>query len=125
MKNVLYVALGGALGAAARYLLSIAIQAKSGVYFPWGTFTVNILGCLLIGLLWKLFQADMMNSSTYLLVVIGVLGGFTTFSSFGLDGLKLIEQQEIVKAGLYIIGTNIVGIGAVFVGFYAGEIFTK
>lgn len=125
MKNVLYVALGGAAGTALRYLVSLAIQTKAGDYFPWGTFTVNVLGCLLIGVLWKFFQTDIMNETTYLLVVIGVLGGFTTFSTFGLDGLKLIQQQEIMKAGVYILGTNLAGIGAVFAGFYVGEIFTR
>ena len=118
MKSFLLVFLGGGLGSSLRYLVTIAMNQYSKV-LPFGTFTVNILGCLLIGLILGYAQKEnTLNSNQILLLATGFCGGFTTFSAFANENLELIKNGEIFNFSVYTIGSILVGVLAVFIGFY-------
>jgi len=118
MKSFLLVFLGGGLGSGLRYLVSIAMNQYSKV-LPFGTFTVNILGCLLIGLILGYTQKEnTLTSNQTLLLATGFCGGFTTFSAFANENLELIKNGEILNFSVYTIGSILVGVLAVFIGFY-------
>ncbi len=101
------IALGGAIGAVARYLSVAAIGA------PLGTAVVNVVGCLLIGILYVLL-AD--RGAWHVLLMTGVLGGFTTFSAFSLDTLKLVEAGQTLQAAGYVLGSVVLSLAAVALG---------
>ena len=118
MKSFLLVFLGGGLGSSLRYLLTIAMNQYSKV-LPFGTFTVNILGCLLIGLILGYAQKEnTLTSNQTLLLATGFCGGFTTFSAFANENLELIKNGEIFNFSVYTICSILVGVLAVFIGFY-------
>ena len=118
MKSFLLVFLGGGLGSGLRYLVSIAMNQYSKV-LPFGTFTVNILGCLLIGLILGYTQKEnTLTSNQTLLLATGFCGGFTTFSAFANENLELIKNGEILNLSVYIIASVLIGILAVFIGYY-------
>ena len=107
----LYVALGGALGAMLRYLTALAIT------FPLGTLAVNVIGSFLMGLAFvHLTSRDLDRSILFLMT--GALGGFTTFSAFSLDALRLAERGQWGMAGAYVSGTVILSLAAVFLGVF-------
>jgi CrcB protein len=118
ITTILYVALGGALGSVSRYLLGTWTQTISkSIDFPYGTLTVNLIGCFVIGFLSQLAEGrGAFTSEARMLVFIGVLGGFTTFSSFGNDTINLLRDGEMVNA-LVNVGANvIVGLFLVWLG---------
>ena len=118
MKSFLLVFLGGGLGSGLRYLVTIAMNQYSKV-LPFGTFTVNILGCLLIGLILGYAQKEnTLTSNQTLLLATGFCGGFTTFSAFANENLELIKNGEIFNFSIYTITSILVGILAVLIGFY-------
>ena len=118
MKSFLLVFFGGGLGSSLRYLVSIAMNQYSKA-LPFGTFTVNILGCLLIGLILGYAQKDnTLTSNQTLLLVTGFCGGFTTFSAFANENFELIKNGEIFNFSVYSISSIVIGIVAVFVGLY-------
>ena len=118
MKSFLLVFLGGGLGSGLRYLVSIAMNQYSKV-LPFGTFTVNMLGCLLIGLILGYTQKEnTLTSNQTLLLATGFCGGFTTFSAFANENLELIKNAEIFNFSVYTIGSVLIGILAVFTGYY-------
>ena len=118
MKSFLLVFLGGGLGSSLRYLVSSAINQYSKV-LPFGTFTVNMLGCLLIGLILGYAQKEnTLTSNQTLLLATGFCGGFTTFSAFANENLELIKNGELFNFSVYTIGSVLFGILAVFIGFY-------
>ena len=118
MKDFLLVFLGGGLGSGLRYLVTIALNQFSKV-LPFGTFTVNILGCLLIGLILGYAQKEnTLTSNQTLLLATGFCGGFTTFSAFANENLELIKNGEIFNFSIYTISSILVGVLAVFIGFY-------
>ena len=118
MKSFLLVFLGGGLGSGLRYLVTITMNQYSKV-LPFGTFTVNILGCLLIGLILGYAQREnTLTSNQTLLLATGFCGGFTTFSAFANENLELIKNGELFNFSVYTIGSILVGVLAVFIGFY-------
>jgi len=107
--NILLVALGGAFGSVSRYLLGTWVQSASkSIDFPYGTLTVNLIGCFVIGFLSQLAETrGVFTSESRALVFVGVLGGFTTFSSFGNDTINLLRDGETFNA-LANIGANVI-----------------
>ena len=118
MKSFLLVFLGGGLGSGLRYLVTITMNQYSKV-LPFGTFTVNMLGCLLIGLILGYAQKEnTLTSNQTLLLATGFCGGFTTFSAFANENLELIKNGELFNFSFYTVGSVLIGILAVFIGFY-------
>ena len=117
MKSFLLVFLGGGLGSGLRYLVSIAMNQYSKV-LPFGTFTVNILGCLLIGLILGYTQKEnTLTSNQTLLLATGFCGGFTTFSAFANENLELIRNGELFNFSIYAIGSVFLGIVLILIGY--------
>ncbi|MBN8829579.1 MAG: fluoride efflux transporter CrcB [Sphingomonadales bacterium] len=117
MSNILLVMIGGAIGSAARYLLGQAAFRALGPGWPWGTFAANILGGLFMGLLvgW-LAQRAAGGEPIRLFVAVGMLGGFTTFSSFSLETMLMIERGQWAPALLYIVMSVLFAVGALALG---------
>ena len=117
LKNTLLVFLGSAIGGTLRFWIGSFIQTKSNSMFPWSTFTINILGCLLIGII--LGFANKNNSSSTnltLLMATGFCGGFTTFSAFANENIQLLRNNLNTLSFVYIIGSVVLGIAAVKIG---------
>ncbi|MEM1237240.1 MAG: CrcB family protein [Pseudomonadota bacterium] len=108
-----YVALGGALGSVLRALLGMAVA------FPFGTLAVNVLGSLLIGVAFASGLADRTGAHPFLM--LGILGGFTTFSTFSLDALKLMQSGQSAAAGAYVVASVVLSALAVWVGYTVAE----
>jgi CrcB protein len=117
MVSLLWVMGGGAVGSGLRYLIAGGIQGSVSSGFPYGTLAVNVVGCLLIGILSAGFGSLWtVSETTRLAVIIGVLGGFTTFSSFGNDTLTLLNAGRMGEAILYVSVSNFAGLLAVWLG---------
>ena len=118
--NILAVGIGGFIGSISRYLISGWIQQISySSVFPWGTFFVNILGCLIIGIIGGLSDNfGFFSSTARLLIMIGILGGFTTFSTFGYESFHLIRNKEIFTVFIYMVSHFTLGILAAGIGYY-------
>ena len=112
--TVLAVMLGGAVGAGLRYGLSLVLNPPIGAGMPWGTLTANVVGCLLIG--WLSSMVSEAPEAVRLGILVGVLGGFTTFSSFGLETIRLMQAGEWAIALTYALVSNGVGLLAVLLG---------
>ena len=120
----LFVALGGALGAMARYGTVAAVGRFTGLGFPWGTVTVNLVGSLALGLLiGGLSQGLHLSQEARALVVVGFLGAFTTFSAFSLDTVTLMERGAWTPALGYVAGSVVAGIALFFLGLRAWRLF--
>ncbi len=119
MKTLLLVAIGGAIGSVARFKLSgWVLHNFIGWRFPLGTFIVNVLGCLVVGGLAGLaVKEDFFSAETRLFLFTGVLGGFTTFSAFGLETFYLLRRDEIAVAGAYVVLSLVCGFAALWAGF--------
>jgi CrcB protein len=107
MKEVLLVLIGGGIGSACRYGISTAAGRAFGDGFAWGTLAVNLLGCLLIGFIVGLADRAIVSRAVRILLVTGFLGGFTTFSSFSLESVRMMLAGSFGK-GLLDIGLNVV-----------------
>ena len=106
--SLLWVMAGGALGSGARYLLATRVtQFEWFAKFPMGTLTVNLVGCFLIGVLYSTLPAE---HPSRLFLMVGCLGGFTTFSSFGLETMTLINEGRMMHAALYVLLSNVGGV---------------
>ncbi len=118
IKNLLLIGAGSFAGGVLRYLVSILMKNQSG--FPWSTFIVNIAGCLAIGLLWGLTsRLPTLSPSFTLFLMTGFCGGFTTFSTFSKEGLTLLQTNNYILFTLYTIGSVVLGIAAVALGYIA------
>lgn len=117
IKNILLVGAGSFVGGALRYILSLLLKYTGG--FPWATFIANLIGCLLIGLLWGLFSRFANASQQLVLFLsVGFCGGFTTFSTFSKESMMLLQAGNYLMFALYIIGSVTIGIGLVAAGYY-------
>ncbi|MER3447254.1 MAG: fluoride efflux transporter CrcB [Candidatus Dadabacteria bacterium] len=114
--NVLLVAIGGALGAGSRYLLGGWIQSRASSTFPWSTFIINVSGAFLIGIVYGFVERGILSANTRLLLATGVLGGYTTFSTFSFETMSLIVSGSKGMALLNTIGQTVIGLIAVFSG---------
>lgn len=122
MAKLLLVALGGAFGSAMRYLCAEWAQRLGGGPFPYGTLAVNVIGCLCIGVLGALFAGPHAPKEAWrLALVVGVLGGFTTFSAFGLDVFLLAEKGKMPVASAYFLLTNGLCLMAVWAAYRVTE----
>ena len=122
MPVILGVALGGALGASARYGLDRLIEKHTESVFPWATFTINITGCLLIGILTEqLVDRHHLPAWIRVGLIVGVIGGYTTFSTFAQEGYTLIDARDAGVALAYTAGSVVLGILAVYAGTLLGR----
>lgn len=121
MTKIILLVTGGAVGTLARYGLSGLTHTIFGGTFPYGTLAVNLAGSFLIGLLWGFVEVGNINSSMRTFIFIGILGGFTTFSSYALETLNLVRDGESKMALANIMATNILGLILVFLGFIAAK----
>jgi CrcB protein len=118
MAQLLLIGVGGFIGSALRFLLSGLVQSLAKSYsFPYGTLGVNVVGCLLIGALSELAEArGLLSPEVRLLVIVGLLGGFTTFSTFANESLNLVRLGQILPAFLNILASVSLGLAAVWAG---------
>lgn len=117
MKTLLFVALGGALGASCRYGVGVAATHLGSGQFPWGTFTVNVAGSFILGVLAAAMTFSWSPSPEMrAFLVVGVLGGFTTFSAYSLEVILLIERDRLALAGVFMLGTVALSVAGLFAG---------
>jgi fluoride exporter len=114
IHNFLVVALGGAIGASARYGINLIKPIST---FPWQTFVINAFGCFIIGICISLFKNNKIDNLTYLLLATGVCGGFTTFSTFSAESLSLLQNDKFLHFGLYVIASVVLGLIATYLGY--------
>ncbi|KQB13451.1 fluoride efflux transporter CrcB [Rhodobacter capsulatus] len=115
IQTLFFVALGGALGSALRYIVNITLPRLMGHGFPYATMTVNVLGSFAMGVLVVVLAMKGGNRFAPFLMT-GILGGFTTFSAFSLDAAKLVETGEVGTAAVYVLGSVGLGLAALFAG---------
>ena len=118
MQQILLVAIGGAVGSVLRFLCGTIVAQRFETSMPYGTLSVNLIGSLLIGIFWGFLSRESVpNSWMVPLLMIGFCGGFTTFSSFSLENVKLMESGQWMTALVYIFSSNILGIVLAFLGY--------
>ncbi len=121
MTRLLLIAAGGAVGAVLRYAVSGLAHRFFAADFPWGTLAVNVLGSLVIGLLWAASERAPLPPALTPFLFVGVLGAFTTFSTYSLESFNLLRDGEIRLGLLNIFGSNLLCLAAVFLGFVAAR----
>jgi len=120
-----YVVIGGGLGALLRYLLSAVIQKQSASLFPYGTLVVNLIGAVVIGFLWDLFQNITVSTNMRVFIFMDIIGAFTTFSTFSLGTFNLLKDKQYITALINIIVNNVFCIILVFAGSFAAKFLLK
>ena len=124
LKSALYIGLGGFLGSISRYLLSQYVDKKIDALFPFGTFTVNILGCLLLGVLYGFAEkGNLLTNELRLLLAVGFCGSFTTFSTFAYEKMQLLNQGEWMTFSIYAVSSIALGILATIGGTVLVKLF--
>jgi len=122
MKILLWVFLGGGLGSSLRYGLHLLFKNTSSQY-PIGTFTANLIGCLLIGIFFGiLHKLDVLKEDAHFFFIVGFTGGLTTFSSFALDNVHLFKSGSLLQPLIYSFGSIIMGILMVVIGLWFSKI---
>ena len=117
LKSALYIGLGGFFGSISRYLLSQYVDKKIDAIFPFGTFTVNILGCLILGVLYGFAEKEnLLTNELRLLLAVGFCGSFTTFSTFAYEKMQLLNQGEWMTFFIYAVSSIALGILATIGG---------
>jgi CrcB protein len=118
IRNLLIIALGGGIGSMARYLLSVFVQNKFDIFFPFGTLTVNVVGSFILGMLMGMADRGSLISQEWkLFLAVGLCGGFTTFSTFASENLALLRDGEYLYAIGYMGLSVFLGITLVYFGF--------
>lgn len=108
------------MGAVARYSVGGWVHGVAGAGFPWGTFAVNVAGCFVLGLVMPILQASIATPEVRAFVAVGLLGGFTTFSSFSFEAMALVQDGQWARAASYTFGSVGLGLAAVFAGYWLG-----
>ena len=119
LKSLLIVGTGSFIGGAMRYLLSTCMKNVSGQGFPWGTLSVNLLGCFLFGILFAIFNKNASTDNTlYLLLTTGVCGGFTTFSTFANESVQMLQHGNTSGFIGYVATSVIAGFALIALGYW-------
>ena len=118
MLKILAVALGGAIGSTGRYVIALLVGRLSNSNYPIETLTANLIGCLLIGLLWGYFERVPLSNEFRLFLFTGMLGGFTTFSTFAYENHVFLKSGDFTSFAVYTIASFIIGFLVVFFGMY-------
>jgi CrcB protein len=123
MSKLFLIGLAGFIGTLSRYWMSGVVAKRYGETFPMGTLVVNLFGCFLVGLLFYLLEERfLVNQTARTAVLIGLLGGFTTFSSFGLQTFTLIQDRQVGLAVLNIAASNVIGLLLVWAGYTMAKV---
>jgi CrcB protein len=117
MQQFFIVGIGSFLGGGLRYLISVFFNQKINPDFPYATLAVNLLGCLLIGVFYSLFEKSLINNDWKLFLTTGLCGGFTTFSAFSMESLQLFKQGNLFAMLMYIIISIVLGIALTYAGY--------
>jgi CrcB protein len=125
VQQVLLIAVGGSLGAIARYGLSTFVYHMTSATFPWGTLVINLTGSFAIGLVIELFDTAIIPTEWRSLITIGFLGAYTTFSTYTLETVNLLRDGELKLAVFNVVASNLVGILFVVLGIYSSRILLK
>jgi CrcB protein len=124
--DLLWVGLGGAVGAITRYAFGLWIAERLGTSFPSGTMVINVTGSLLIGLILTLLTDKVVADPAWrLLLVVGFLGGYTTFSSYAFEAMTLVSSGEWILALAYVLGSNVVGLLAAVLGAMVAQLIWR
>jgi CrcB protein len=119
VKLIGWIAAGGAVGAVARYMVMVGVARLWGSAFPWGTLTVNVVGSFVLGALIEILALVWSpGEGVRALLVVGMLGAFTTFSTFSLDVVTLYERGALAAAASYIIASVVLSVAALFAGLW-------
>lgn len=116
MRLLFIIGIGGFIGSVLRYLISLSIQNKILSVFPFGTLVVNIIGCLVIGIIFGLSERSNLSSEWRLFLATGICGGFTTFSAFSIETFGMLREGQLMHAFTYICASVILGLIATFIG---------
>jgi CrcB protein len=124
MQKTILIGLAGLAGTLLRYWLAGFVSRQYGETFPWGTIAVNLIGCFVTGAVFYLTEERfLINSTIRTVILIGLLGGFTTFSSFGLQTFVLLREGAYGLATLNLVTSNVLGLFMVWVGYTLGKLF--
>src|ERR1043165_8481796 len=123
MQRIMLIGLAGLVGTLLRYWLSGVVARRFGETFPWGTMSVNLIGCFATGAVFYLSEERfLINPALRTIILIGLLGGFTTFSSYGLQTFTLLRDGEFGLAILNVVTSNILGLFMVWIGYVLGRV---
>lgn len=125
VTTYLAVGMGGFIGANARYLLGQWAANRFGTGFPYGTFLINMIGCLIIGSFGTLANRLAWNDHWRLLIAIGFVGAFTTFSTFEYESFQLVSEGNLMRAGANVLGSVLVGFFAVYIGVVLARLLLR
>ena len=124
MQTTIFVAVAGLLGTLLRYWLSGFVARQYGETFPWDTMAVNLIGCFLTGVAFFVTETRfVVNPTVRIVILIGLLGGFTTFSAYGLQTFALLRDGELGLAILNVVTSNTLGLVMVWVGYLMAKVF--
>ncbi len=122
-NRLVLLAVAGSVGTLCRYWLGDIMHRLCGASFPWGTLTINVVGCLLFGFVWSLADERMLISPEARIVILtGFMGAFTTFSTYAFESAQMLKDADWLRAFANIALENVVGIAAVFLGFVSGRL---
>ena len=124
MQKTILIGVAGLIGTLLRYWLSAFVAKQYGETFPWGTLAANLIGCLVTGVVFYAAEERFLVSPTVRAVIlIGLLGGFTTFSAYGLHTFTLVRDGEYGLASLTVVLSNVLGVFMVWAGYVLGKLF--